>query len=680
MKTQEAYLDSLDISYSYRLAKKMEEIRSNPALGYRTAGSEAELLTGRMLEEEMKRIGLPCVYRDEIQTDAWEFTKAQLSYEEEDGTKRTALLGAYQTDFVTGGPKRFELVFAGKGTLQDYEGLDVTGRLVLVEMNQRDEWWINYPVYQAHLKGAAAVIAVQTGGYGEVDDRALNAQDIAGPACAPAFSISRKDARPLRRMLAGGKEVTVTLDADSRVQKDRTTYNIVGEIPGRHPGRRILLSAHYDSYFDGFQDDNTAVSMMLSIAAALRKIGYEPENTLTFCAMAAEEWGVSDSPCDWSTGAYEQVFTAHPEWRGTVIADLNFELPALAHGTRARIRSTWEYVRFLEGFLEELPELTAAYPEEPRVTAPIETWSDDFSIAISGIPSMVNDFTGGSFMETNYHSQFDNHDFYDEDVYRMHHELFGLLLLALDATAVAPLDFSGVFGKIRERLDVGRCEKAGADGDGFLKALSEAIKTARSLYDEVEAGNREYRRLKDSREKEAANDLYRRGQKAEQALLKAFGMEQDAFVRIDWYGNVLFPHQVLQERLRLLEGALEDLEKGGLLEALGKLYRLDNNCYAFSFEEEVYRHFTEYAFRQPKERLKWGYGRILGHESLFETVKSLLDKKEAKETDFSEEIRFLKEAVSRQERLYVEEIASMKETVIKMESMLREATGSFYGK
>ena len=325
MKIQEAYLDSLDISYSYRLAKKMEEIRSNPALGYRTAGSEAELLTGRMLEEEMKRIGLPCVYRDEIQTDAWEFTKAQLSYEEEDGTKRTALLGAYQTDFVTGGPKRFELVFAGKGTLQDYEGLDVTGRLVLVEMNQRDEWWINYPVYQAHLKGAAAVIAVQTGGYGEVDDRALNAQDIAGPACAPAFSISRKDARPLRRMLAGGKEVTVTLDADSRVQKDRTTYNIVGEIPGRHPGRRILLSAHYDSYFDGFQDDNTAVSMMLSIAAALRKIGYEPENTLTFCAMAAEEWGVSDSPFDWSTGAYEQVFTAHPEWRGTVIADLNFE-------------------------------------------------------------------------------------------------------------------------------------------------------------------------------------------------------------------------------------------------------------------------------------------------------------------------------------------------------------------
>lgn len=55
--------------------------------------------------------------------------------------------------------------------------------------------------------------------------------------------------------------------------------------------------------------------------------------------MAAEEWGVIDSDFDWSAGAYEQIFTAHPEWVGKVIADLNFELPALAHGTRARIRA-----------------------------------------------------------------------------------------------------------------------------------------------------------------------------------------------------------------------------------------------------------------------------------------------------------------------------------------------------
>ena len=35
-------LDSADVSYSYRLAKELETIRSNPVLGYRSAGSQAE--------------------------------------------------------------------------------------------------------------------------------------------------------------------------------------------------------------------------------------------------------------------------------------------------------------------------------------------------------------------------------------------------------------------------------------------------------------------------------------------------------------------------------------------------------------------------------------------------------------------------------------------------------------
>ena len=81
--------------------------------------------------------------------------------------------------------------------------MDVTGKLVLVDINQRDEWWINYPVYQAHLKGAAAVIAAQTGGYGEVDERALNAQDIAGPSeCTGIFDCPAR-CRSIEKNAAG---------------------------------------------------------------------------------------------------------------------------------------------------------------------------------------------------------------------------------------------------------------------------------------------------------------------------------------------------------------------------------------------------------------------------------------------------------------------------------------------
>lgn len=645
------YLEKLDIGYSYRLAKRMEEHCTNPVLGYRTAGSPAEIATGDMLAAEMKKIGFSKVWKDAITVDAWEFEKAELSFTDAEGQERRVQLGAYQTNFVTDGPTAYELVYAGKGTEADYEGLDVNGKLVLVEINQRNEWWINYPVYQAYLKGAAALIAVQTGGYGEVDDAALNAQDIAGPPEAAAFSISRKDAGVLKELLADSATVAVTLDACTRVERDRTTYNIIGELTGRNPDRKIMLSAHYDSYFDGFQDDNTAISMMLGMGKALVETGWQPENTILFCAMASEEWGVADSQFDWSTGAYEQVFTVHPEWRGQVIADLNFELPALAHGTRARIRSTYEYVDFLEEFLENLPELTQGYPEETRITAPIETWSDDFSIAIAGIPSMVNDFTGGSFMETHYHSQFDNDEFYDEKVYRFHHELYGLLLMRMDRLAVAPLNFGELFARVRQSLDREQTKAYGLPVQALADLLEEGELQGRLVYAKICEINAWYDRLLREGNRQEAEELFQAVREMEQTLLALFYQEQSELVTLSWHDDVLFPQETAQNNLRCLEAAIEALreaqkaaepnqvanEQAGvgdaeqvngvqayIRKALEALYEIDNNRYAFQFDEEVYRHFTDYVLSQPESRTKWGTGRIRDHENLYALVRSLM--------------------------------------------------------
>lgn len=651
MNLQTSILKNLDIDYSYHLAKRMEQFRTNPVLGYRPAGSRAEFETGEMLKQEMEAIGLFDVRKDAIKVDGWEFKKAVLSYTAEDGSRHEIQLGAYQTTFVTEGPKEFSLMYLGKGTAADYEGKDVTGKLVLVDINQRDEWWINYPVYQAHLKGAAALIAVQSGGYGEIDDEALNAQDIAGPEDAPAFSISRKDSDPLKELLEHTQEITVTLDADSRVTRDCTTYNIVGTIPGKHPDRMVLLSAHYDSYFSGFQDDNTAIALMFGIAKALLASGFKPNNTIVICAMAAEEWGVVDSNFDWSTGAYEQVFTAHPEWVGKVIADLNFELPALAHGTRARIRSCYEYTRFLEEYLSELPDLTQAYPEETRVTSPIETWSDDFSMAIAGIPSMVNDFTGGSFMETHYHSQFDNDDFYDEQVYRLHHELFALLIAALDETCVIPLCSAPVMKRALDGYNISSdvlrpfvamdlispmtlaslVEKISV----LEKMLADAKNVAESRYESRRSLNSRYRALLSDGKEEAAECLYLEAREAEEEALRRFKCAQDELVRIDWYGNVHYPHEILLQNIRLIGGAIANLKEQNLSSALRKLYQVDNNAYAFMFDEEVYNHFTDYVLNQPQDRLKWGYKRLMPHENLYALVKDLLNKKETAPEELS---------------------------------------------
>ena len=683
MNLQESILKNLDIDYSYRLAKRMEQFRTNPVLGYRPAGSRAEFETGEMLKQEMEAIGLSDVRKDAVKVDGWEFKKAVLSYSGEDGTRHEIQLGAYQTTFVTDGPKEFSLMYLGKGTAADYEGKDVTGKLVLVDINQRDEWWINYPVYQAHLKGAAALIAVQSGGYGEIDDEALNAQDIAGPENAPAFSISRKDSDPLKELLERTAEITVTLDADSRVTRDCTTYNIVGSIPGRHPDRMVLLSAHYDSYFSGFQDDNTAIALMFGIAKALLASGFTPNNTIVICAMAAEEWGVVDSNFDWSTGAYEQVFTAHPEWVGKVIADLNFELPALAHGTRARIRSCYEYTRFLEEYLSELPDLTQAYPEETRVTSPIETWSDDFSMAIAGIPSMVNDFTGGSFMETHYHSQFDNDAFYDEQVYRLHHELFALLIMALDETCVMPLCSAPVMKRALDGYNASSeilrsfvamdlispmtlaslAEKI----SDLEKMLSDAADVAESRYESRRSLNSHYRALLAEGRQKEAECLYLESREAEKEALRRFKYAQDELVRIDWYGNVHYPHEILLQNIRLIGGAIANLKEQNLSSALRKLYQVDNNAYAFMFDEEVYNHFTDYVLNQPQDRLKWGYRRLMPHENIYALVKDLLQKKEEKPDEIS-----LSGEISHLTRIFQDQCRLLLQTTDQIQSLVHD--------
>lgn len=662
MTTEQQYIASLDIKASYNLAKQMEAYRTNPVLGYRPAGSKAEFETGEMLKSYMEDLGLSNVRKDEIKVDGWEFEKAVLAYADAAGERQEVQLGAYQTDFVTEGPETFQVVYVGKGGEKDYADKDVTGKIVLAEINQRDEWWINFPVYQAHEKGAKALIAVQIGGYGQVDEKALNAQDIAGPPEAAAFSMSFEDSEKLKACLDEKGEITVTLDASSRVMRDVSTYNILGEIQGRRSDRMILLSAHYDSYFSGFQDDNTAVAMMLGIARAFIKMGYQPENTWVFCAMAAEEWGIADSKYDWSTGAYAEVFNVHPEWAGKVIGDFNFELPALSNGNLDGIRCTYEYKDFFEDTLKTLPALSPAYPEGVLVSAPIETWSDDFSVAISGIPSMVNEFSAGSFMTTHYHSQYDSDAYYNEAAYRFHHELYGLLLMHLDRQSVAPLNFAEVFEQASASLDVLMCQKSGSRVTALLNLLGQTEEVAEEVYD----------RIYDINEAGVDSEQCR---EAENILLKVFKMAQDKYVRLTWEDAVVFPQEAAQNNLRYLKKAIRALKRKipDAEAAFEALYEIDNNAYAFQFSKQVYERFTDYVLDQNSDRLQWGRGRIVHHENLYDLVAQLMDKYHQGATDFANEIAELEKVAKRQKAYLRDDIEYMLQSTEKMLLLLQTA-------
>ena len=662
----------IDTDWSYQLAKRMEKEKTNSVLGYRTAGSDAETATGEMLYKEMKQIGLKDVTKDRFTLDGWEFKKAVLKFTDEAGQTHEFQMGGYQTNFETDGFQDYELVYLGKGTAADYEGVNVKGRLVMVEINQRDEWWISFPVYQAYLRGAAALIAVQANGYGEIAETALNAQDIAGPDFAPAFSLSQADARILKEALREKESVHVSLDACSRVMPDVKASNIVGKIPGTETDSMILLSAHYDSYFDGFQDDNAAIAMMLGIARALVKGGYQPAHTIVFCAMAAEEWGVIDSKYDWSTGAYNQVFRVHPEWQGKVIADLNFELPAHAHNTRDAIRCTYEYADFIRKFTESLTVPEEAYPDGITVLYPIETWSDDFSMAIAGIPSTVNDFSAGPFMQNYYHSQYDNQDVYQEPVYRFHHKCYLKLIMEFDRLVLPPMNLGNTMQAVAASVKETASDCASGDQKELLTQLESAAELGTQIYDRICRINREYQSLT---EHSAKKEFREKWQPQGQKLLHIFRKAQDYLVRLNWQDEVMFPQEAAAWNIRQLEKARISLEKNDITDALKALYRVDNNMYAFLFDEEVYYHFTEYILHQPKDRLMWGAGRIMHHENLYGIVQKLKERMNEKEPELDGEIRRLEAALRRQRAYYRDDIRYLKQSVSRIYVMLEEIKG-----
>ena len=141
---------------------------------------------------------------------------------------------------------------------------------------------------------------------------------------------------------------------------------------------------------------------------------------------------------------------------------------------------------------------------------------------------------------------------------------------------------------------------------------------------------------------------------------------------------MLFPQEASQNNLRAILRARERLDAGDVSGALEAIYEIDNNRYAFQFEEEVFLYFTEYVLAQPGERLQWGKGRILHHENLFALVRSLIRKvREAgiEKRCLTEEIQLLAQTAARQERCLRDDIAYITEAVRKLEAIIRPLAG-----
>ena len=676
----ESFLSAASADYAYDVAL---ELSTNPdffnsELGGRNAGSDAEHATADYLAGLMEEIGLSDVEKAAADCDRWQFNGASLTVDGEEYTVYSYATASTPAEGLTA-----EIVYVGDGTMWDYEGLDVTGKIVLIDIDQRSNWWITYPMLEAQHQGAAAILAANVGGFAQVADDALNCQDICGPTAIPTLSIGLADSQAIQAKLSEGP-VTATLVVDNEVSEDGTTYNILGRIPGKSSDYQIIVGGHYDVHFTGFQDDNCAVGLVLAMAKAMIDSGYQPENDIVFCLHGAEEWGSSYTQYDWTVGAWEMINNVHPEWVGKTLAFLNFELPAYEFDTYTSTYSAPEMYAMLDYFANEYP-----YSPDPEGCFPdgvltegyqTYTYSDDFSYYAAGVPSTVNGFLLQKDMETVfpfyvdiYHSQYDTPDTYNEAVMDFNLKYYGALAMYIDQTPALYLDFTAQYDRILASMDEELMAEAGVDVEAYKAALEGLNTAAQTMADHVKQINDDYAAARAEGDTAAMAELWAQGRELTAKNLAAFQFAQKNLLGL-MYERPIVPHEAPQENIQLCRDIIACLETGDVATAVDEYAWTVNNVlewYAMYFSPEVIAIQDDMLWGEDnQDNLYWGTDIGFTKADVDAATRSLFVRYEETGGDFTQEIAVYEAAIQAQTQILADLGAKETQAMIDLSALL----------
>lgn len=639
----------IDTEFSEQVMDKISSLGDNADVGNRSAGSPAEKEAADFIYSTMKEIGLSNVTIDTFTCDNWTFEKGRLYFDENDYIS----LGGYATNLVCD-MEPVSVVYCGKGTAADFENVDVEGKIALIEIDQYNEWWINHPAYEAYLNEAKAVIAYNYAGYAQYSDTTIGVQDICGPDYAPALAINKQGFDKLKSLIdENGGEAQVTLDVKSVVEKDGTSQNVWGEIPGKSD-ETIMLIAHYDGYFHSAYDDASGVATILGIAKAIKDSGYEPEKTIRIICHGAEEWGKSNTEYDWAKGAYEQITKIHPEWADTAFALLNVDGMYPISGQKDfAIATVYELNSFTQEAIKPIMENYPQYNVE--VLSPTSTGTEDFAYSQAGIAAIVAsdvDFERSNYEKYIYHTSMDSKEYgYNPEVFKMVHELFTNILLELDNSPVRPLNFTTELNALEESLN----KDITNESHSVYAALNNAKDAAAVLDEKIKSG-------------EIENSV-----EFNQKTAEIFRDIRQNFVTFTWESEIIFPAEQCQNNIEALTAAIEALKDGnGDLAYDEYLYNVDYNWYAYEFSKEAYS--FQLSRITDNSVGTWGNSLIINPpENLYDVISFLGENYGKENVDYTEVISVLEEALERQytylDSVLAEETNNLNDLAEKMNAL-----------
>lgn len=332
-----------------------------------------------------------------------------------------------------------ELVFVGYGVnapeynWNDYAGLDVTGKTVVILVNDPGfenpesglfegktmtyygRW--SYKYEEASRQGAAAALIVHEtepasygwsvvanswsgAQYGLVSkDRGASRVAVEGwltvDAAKSVFSAAGKDfAEEKAKALAGPYQTPLNLTASARVENTFTTstsYNFLATLPGSEsPDEHIIFTAHWDhlgtdtslqgdQIYNGFHDNATGTAGLISIAQSLASMTDKPKRSISFLIVTAEEQGLLGS----------KFYADNPIIPlANTVANINVDAMNIMGKTKD-VAVVGQGKSELETYLvAAATKQGRTVVQEPRPEAGFYYRSDHFSFAKAGVPAL----------------------------------------------------------------------------------------------------------------------------------------------------------------------------------------------------------------------------------------------------------------------------------------------------
>jgi carboxypeptidase Q len=207
---------------------------------------------------------------------------------------------------------------------------EAKGKIVLYDAEWRDYGYNGafrrLGAIEAAKAGAVASLARAAGPYSMRTPHTGSMSYDNAVTKIPHASVTAEDAMMMRRMIARGQRVSVTLKMSAKTLPDAQSHNVMGELRGREkPNEIVVMGGHIDSWDvgQGAMDDAGGVVVAWEAIRLLKKLGLAPRRTIRVVGWTNEENGMRGG------NAYRDAHAQEPhqlaiESDGGVFAPLGF--------------------------------------------------------------------------------------------------------------------------------------------------------------------------------------------------------------------------------------------------------------------------------------------------------------------------------------------------------------------